>query len=151
MDSIAALMTHDHRRCDHLFAAAEALAAEADWSAAAAAVANLARELEAHFSAEEEILFPRFEAASGMTHGPTAMMRAEHADMRASMRVLQDAIAAHDRDEFAGEADTLLIMMQQHNMKEEHILYPMCDAHLGAAHPPTVAELGVRLQPEQVA
>lgn len=151
MDSIAALLTHDHRRCDHLFAAAEALAAAADWPAAAAAVADFARELETHFCAEEETLFPRFEAATGMTGGPTAMMRAEHADMRASVRLLQEAIAAHDRDEFAGEADTLLIMMQQHNMKEEHILYPMCDARLGDAHLPTVAELGARLQPEQAA
>jgi hemerythrin-like domain-containing protein len=40
------------------------------------------------------------------------------------------ALAQRDGDEFAGEAETLLILMQQHNMKEENILYPMCDAHL---------------------
>ena len=28
------------------------------------------------------------------------------------------------------DAETLLIMTQQHNMKEENILYPMCDQHL---------------------
>ena len=27
-------------------------------------------------------------------------------------------------------SDTLLIMIQQHNMKEENVLYPMCDQHL---------------------
>ena len=26
-------------------------------------------------------------------------------------------------------------MMQQHNMKEENILYPMCDQHLATALP----------------
>jgi hypothetical protein len=29
-----------------------------------------------------------------------------------------------------GNAETLLIMMQQHNVKEENVLYPMCDQHL---------------------
>ncbi|TRZ68118.1 MAG: hemerythrin domain-containing protein, partial [Rhodocyclaceae bacterium] len=29
-------------------------------------------------------------------------------------------------------AETLLILMQQHNMKEENILYPMCDQALAA-------------------
>ena len=28
------------------------------------------------------------------------------------------------------QAESLLIMMQQHNMKEENVLYPMCDQHL---------------------
>ena len=33
-------------------------------------------------------------------------------------------------ERYAGEAETLLIMMQQHNVKEEHVLYPMCDQRL---------------------
>jgi iron-sulfur cluster repair protein YtfE (RIC family) len=35
----------------------------------------------------------------------------------------------------AGNAETLLIMMQQHNVKEENVLYPMCDQHLTAQVP----------------
>ena len=40
------------------------------------------------------------------------------------------ARAAQDADAYSGEAETLLIMMQQHNMKEENMLYPMCDQRL---------------------
>ena len=50
--------------------------------------------------------------------------------MRDALERLQAALRAQDGDDFAGEAETLLIMMQQHNMKEENMLYPMCEAHL---------------------
>ena len=151
MSTIADLMTHDHRACDHDFARAEALAAKGDWPGAADALAAFSRALNAHFDAEEQRLFPAFEAATGMTQGPTQVMRAEHADMRAALAHLQQALAARDADEFAGEAETLLIMMQQHNMKEENILYPMCDMRLGGERDTLVDTLANRLSPEHVA
>ena len=52
--------------------------------------------------------------------------------MRALLTELAAACAAHDREAYAGVAETLLMLMQQHNMKEENILYPMCDQALGA-------------------
>ena len=36
----------------------------------------------------------------------------------------------NNRDDYLGIADTLLILMQQHNMKEEQMLYNMMDQHL---------------------
>lgn len=145
MSTIAELMTHDHRACDHDFARAETLAAKADWSGAAEALDAFARALNAHFDAEEQHLFPAFEAATGMTHGPTHVMRAEHRDMRDALERLQAALRAQDGDDFAGEAETLLIMMQQHNMKEENMLYPMCDQHLSAELPAILERLETEL------
>ena len=69
MTSIAELMTHDHRSCDHDFARAETLANKKDWDAAAQALDAFASGLEAHFQAEEQELFPRFEAATGEPMG----------------------------------------------------------------------------------
>ena len=66
-----------------------------------------------------------------MTMGPTQVMRMEHQQMRDLLDQAQAAIMAGDAEEYMGQAETLLIMMQQHNMKEENILYPMCDQHLG--------------------
>jgi hemerythrin-like domain-containing protein len=60
------------------------------------------------------------------------MMRYEHEQMRSLLGQLAAACAAKDRDSYAGVAETLLMLMQQHNMKEENILYPMCDQALGA-------------------
>ena len=151
MTSIAELMTHDHRSCDHDFARAETLAHKKDWDAAALALDAFATGLEAHFQAEEQELFPRFEAVTGMTQGPTQVMRGEHADMRATLAQLRAALASRDLDEFAGEAETLLIMIQQHNMKEENILYPMCDMRLGGERDTLVDTLANRLSPEHAA
>ena len=86
-----------------------------------------------------------------MTQGPTQVMRGEHAEMRATLAQLRAALASRDLDEFGGEAETLLIMMQQHNMKEENILYPMCDMRLGADRDTLVDTLANRLAPEHAA
>jgi DUF438 domain-containing protein len=79
---------------------------------------------------EEQTLFPAFEARTGMTMGPTQVMRMEHGQMRELIDAAVDALQAGNTDDFFGQTETLLIMMQQHNMKEENVLYPMCDQHL---------------------
>ena len=76
------------------------------------------------------MLFPAFEDATGMRMGPTQVMRMEHEQMRAMMNAAAAALAGGDREGFLGQVDSLLITMQQHNMKEENVLYPMCDQHL---------------------
>ncbi len=145
MSTIAELMTHDHRECDHLFASAETHAAKGEWEAATQAMSRFSSALEAHFDAEEQQLFPRFEAVTGMTGGPTQVMRGEHADMREVLAAMRDALVRRDAGDFAGEADTLMVMMQQHNMKEENILYPMCDARLADEGSELAAGLARRL------
>jgi hemerythrin-like domain-containing protein len=145
MATIADLMTDDHRACDHAFARAETLAARGQWEAAGEALDEFATALEAHFDAEEEQLFPRFEAVTGTTGGPTQVMRGEHADMRAVLAAMREAMSRRDAEDFAGEAETLIVMLQQHNMKEEGILYPMCDLQLAGERDRLVAELAGRL------
>ena len=132
MSITAPLSTH-HKHCDELFAQAEESCANGDWAEGERAFALLADQLETHFGSEEELLFPAFEAATGMTSGPTEVMRGEHRQMRDLLAQMKGALAAMDSDTFDGAAGTLLILMQQHNMKEENILYPMCDNALGSS------------------
>ena len=75
-------LRHHHKHCDELFAAAEAAAVDCDWTVAQRLLPDFIAEMETHFRTEEEVLFPAFEAATGMTMGPTRMMRLEHAQMR---------------------------------------------------------------------
>lgn len=121
-----------HQHCDELFSLMEQDVGQHNWIAAQKSLEDFLNEMEDHFRCEEEILFPAFEAASGMTQGPTQVMRVEHAQMRSLMQQLREESAAQSEDAFSGTAETLLILMQQHNMKEENILYPMCDQHVGA-------------------
>ena len=69
------------------------------------------------------------------------MMRHEHQQMRGLMDELATALAARDADGYRGVGETLLIMIQQHNVKEENILYPMCDAQLQSGAAPLAEAL----------
>ena len=138
---------HDHHKhCDELFAVAEARAHSSDWAGCETASAQLLGELEAHFATEEQVLFPAFEAATGMSGGPTQVMRMEHAQMRQLMTQMADALKGRDRNAYGGAADTLLILMQQHNMKEENILYPMCDRSLDRGEVDVASALRQRME-----
>ncbi|HNI20487.1 MAG TPA: hemerythrin domain-containing protein, partial [Nitrospira sp.] len=74
---------HDHHKfCDELFADAEDSAHGGEWVKCQEAFDRFRNELEAHFSTEENDLFPAFERTTGMAGGPTHVMRIEHAQMR---------------------------------------------------------------------
>lgn len=81
---------------------------------------------------EEEVLFAAVESARGGPMGPTQQMRLEHLDMRDLAQEMADAAARRDVEGFSGAADTMRVLMQQHNMKEERVLYPMAEQILGA-------------------
>ncbi|MEW6513185.1 MAG: hemerythrin domain-containing protein [Pseudomonadota bacterium] len=130
MSTLTEPLRHHHKHCDELFVSAEAAVIDKDWTTAAQLLPGFLAEMEAHFRTEEEMLFPAFEAATGMTMGPTRMMRVEHAQMRELFGQMRAALTHRDARDFAGVAETLLVLMQQHNMKEENILYPMCDRGL---------------------
>lgn len=132
MDTISSYMTSDHHRCDELFSQAEAAASGQDWAMIGANLQAFLDSMRQHFKMEEEVLFPAFEQRTGMSMGPTQVMRMEHVQMRELFDAMADAVKQQDRDEFLGQAETLLVMMQQHNMKEEQILYRMADQMLSA-------------------
>jgi iron-sulfur cluster repair protein YtfE (RIC family) len=127
MASLLGHLAADHSDCDKSFAEAEQAAAAGDWKGAQAAFSRFAGRMARHFAMEEEVLFPAFEARTGNNQGPTRVMRLEHAEMRELIDALREAIERCDAPGFAGNAETLLVLMQQHNLKEEQILYPMCD------------------------
>jgi hemerythrin-like domain-containing protein len=131
MNVTNALQDH-HKQCDSDFAIAEEAAQNGDWLTCAAAFAKLRDDMHLHFRIEEDVLFTAFEKKTGMTSGPTQVMRHEHNQIIELLKQLEAALQKKNGDEFGGVAETLLIMMQQHNMKEEKILYPMCDDALGS-------------------
>lgn len=140
--TIAETLTQDHRRCDRLLAAVEASAGRKDWGAAQSGAAELEAAMEAHFGFEEETLFPPLESATAMAMGPTGVMRMEHRQIRALLGDLRLAADARDGGECLGLLESLHLIIQQHNAKEEAILYPMADEALDAEAPALLGRLG---------
>ena len=129
MSTIKEYLTEDHRKCDELFALMEESAAKS-LEDAKEVCAEFMSETERHFQMEERVMFLEFENKTGMTQGPTAMMRHEHDQVRALMKQMEEARASGNKDKFFGLSETLMILMQQHNMKEEQMLYTMAQQHL---------------------
>lgn len=142
MSDVTTYMTGDHRHCDDLFAAFESAVGADDWEAAAAGVDAFLEAMRHHFELEETLLFPEFERLTGMSMGPTRIMRMEHEQMRGLFAELAAAVSARDGETALGVAETLNVLMQQHNLKEEEILYPMTDQALAGES----ADLVRRLQ-----
>lgn len=133
MTAITAFLTNDHRDCDDTFVDFENQLPSRDWPQLDRLWQDFSSHLKSHLQMEEEILFPAFEAATGITSGPTAVMRLEHQQMRELLADMDKALADEDADTAQGIAETLMFLIQQHNMKEENMLYPMCDGQIDAA------------------
>ena len=145
MATTTVLQNH-HKHCDELFADAEDLVRRGEWPQSVAQFARFCDEIEAHFASEEQVLFPALESATGMSGGPTQVMRYEHQQMRGLIADIAEAMTARQGEIAAALADTLLVMMQQHNLKEEHILYPMCDRTLAGGSLDLAGDLSRRVE-----
>ena len=143
MSQVQEFLKRQHVACDELLVAAESKALAGDWNETGLLFEQFASGLEHHLVIEEEVLFPAIEAAMGAPEGPTQVMRMDHEQMRALIAPLRTALESQDGDRFSGLAQSLLVLIQQHNMKEEQVLYPMADQVL-ASPGDVVAEMAAR-------
>ena len=125
---LAGFFAQDHRDCDSKWAELEGLLDSGSSDATNQAWKEFDDSMRRHFAMEEDILFPAFDARSGMGGGgPTAMMRMEHQQMRGLLDQIGAAMSTGDTEEALDLGDTLLMVIQQHNVKEEGMLYPMAE------------------------
>jgi len=129
--TLASFFLQDHRDCDAGWATVEKALNLGDADTGRRAWTEFEAAMIRHFAMEEEVLFPALEQATGMTQGPIAVMRMEHEQMKGLMKQISAALDSGDFDEAMDQGDTLLMVIQQHNGKEEGVLYPMSENALG--------------------
>ncbi len=100
---------------------------DGDWEAAARHFSDFEKATGRHFDMEEGVMFPAFESATGMSMGPTEVMRMEHSQMREVFAAMAEGMRLRNKAAYLGASETLLMLMQQHNLKEEQMLYRMAD------------------------
>ncbi|MBI1834968.1 MAG: hemerythrin domain-containing protein [Burkholderiales bacterium] len=132
-------LVKQHMECDDQLNRVEAALHKADLASAGRNFRLFDEQLEHHFHLEEERLFPAFEQATGMLNGPTVVMRGEHAEIRALRDQAALEIENGNMTAALASVDTLNVLIQQHNVKEENILYPMC----GGSVPHLMSVLGL--------
>jgi hemerythrin-like domain-containing protein len=125
---LAAFFEQDHRDCDARWVDVEELLDTLDVDAARVAWQKFNAGMRRHIAMEEEVLFPALESATSMGgSGPTAVMRMEHQQMRGLLDQIESAMESGDAEQAMDIGDTLLMLVQQHNIKEEDMLYPMAE------------------------
>ena len=144
---ISNYLVKEHRECDDIFAKAEEAAAKGDFKKTKEEFLKFADETLHHFKKEEEELFPEFENMTGSSDGPTMVMRYEHDQVRGLMGKMAQAIEAEDKDAYLSLAESMMILLQQHNMKEEQMLYAMCDRVFDAAKKEEVISKMEKVEP----
>lgn len=142
--TVTELLGTDHQRLDAILGEVERVVAGGALPAAARAFAEFACGLDRHIDAEEKILFPSFEQATGISGGPTSVMREEHAEIRRFVEGVSTAFRQGDGPSARRALDGLRALLIAHNRKEEQILYPMADE--AAGDPPEQDALARRIQ-----
>jgi len=120
-------MTHDHRECDNLYAPLEEAMGEENWQKALELYMPFKNAMLKHFAMEEEVLFPKMEEFMGGGEGPIHVMKMEHSQIRSVIEQLGEAINDKNKQKALGLGETFMILTQQHNMKEEQVLYTMAE------------------------
>ena len=141
MSNIQEHLIPQHKTCDDHFVKAEKAATAGAWPEVEKYFSAFLKEMKAHFSREEEVLFPEIEKFIGSGMGPTVIMRDEHEQMRGLFDELSLALEKKDSGSYLGATETLMILMQQHNMKEENILYSMADNFLASNSGDVIARM----------
>ena len=131
MSTILEFLGGDHRTCDDLFASAEVAVAQKNWDSARGLFERFQTAMAHHLAMDEKVLFPAFESRTHNSTGPTQVMRMEHEQMRELMQEMARAVTESSQDRYLGLSETLNMLMQQHTLKEENMLYPMSDQVLG--------------------
>jgi hemerythrin-like domain-containing protein len=137
----------DHRALDAVLLEAEKAARAGSFPDARRQFAAFASGLVRHIEAEESVLFPEIEEVHPATRGPTAVMRAEHHELRALVGEIGEALET-PTDGWATSFRRLKELLLAHNAKEERVLYPMADAALqsGGRSGPVANRLSATLE-----
>ena len=130
--TINQFMTQDHRSCDTQFAELENIVDSGNFEGAKQMFDEFQNHMLTHFKMEEEVMFEEFNNCGSGGCNPTGVMIMEHDQMRNLMSQMQQAIEIKHKEQFLGLSENLLFVMQQHNMKEEQIMYNMADEALNS-------------------
>ncbi|HYC42104.1 MAG TPA: hemerythrin domain-containing protein [Noviherbaspirillum sp.] len=147
MDTICAYLKHDHQRCDDLFYQAETSIAQRNWKGAIDNFRKYQDVLRQHIRMEEKVLLPTFEQTLVGGSEPVAMLRSEHRQINGIVNRMWEAIQRFDPADYVLHAETLTLLMQQHTLKEEEMLYPLLDRALACKRSKIISAMAEYLHP----
>ena len=129
--NVTEFLERDHRRLCSIFPDVARLLAAGSFQESAHRFAEGACGLNWHIDAEERVLFPAFDEATGNTNGATVAMRAEHLEIRRLMAATRAALGLPDADKSSEALRQLVGAVSAHSAEEVQVLYPLTDHAIG--------------------
>ena len=129
-ESVTGYLACDHDRLDEALRSVSSAVAGGRFAEAVAGYERFESGLLCHLRVEEELVFPVFEARSGMMNGPTDAMRNEHRQVRMALALMRRGLLQSDAIAYGDGLRFFESVLPDHHAKEEHILYPALDSLL---------------------
>lgn len=128
MVSIKEFMTNDHRDCDELYILSEEQIAK-DFNSAKESFLKFYEATNNHFSMEEMVLFPMI--SPHMQDANTLRsLEMEHESVRELLSKALKALEKKDINQFLSIGETMMMLLSQHNIKEEQSIYTLANIAL---------------------
>ena len=127
MTTTIEILSAQHQDVLAQLAAVEAEIGASDASNLATFAGYLEAEVMHHFELEEQALFPLLENHLPTTHGPLAIMNAEHVEFRQLLQGLTAAVHAGALIAQRTQAVDLIALLRGHIAKEDQVLFPMAE------------------------
>jgi hemerythrin-like domain-containing protein len=132
-DGVRDYLTWDYERLEAVLTAVEVDVEAGRLAAAERRYGEFRDGLRRHIRIEEELLFPLFEARTGVAPGPTEVMRSEHREIEQAIRIMEEGLTTRSVERFDEGRRFLAATLPDHHAKKEHILYPTTDRLLSDA------------------
>lgn len=127
METICDCLAYVHRHCDDLFSQVEISVTRKEWAQAEEKFQQFDHALKRHLEMEETILFPVFKRTMHNSAVPIGMLQLDHQHIRMMAGRLYESLCRCDPVDFMIHTETFTILMQEHSIKEEDMLYPLLD------------------------
>lgn len=147
MDTICDYLCHEHHHCDAMFERMQGSLDRQDWSGLDTHFHQFDDALKQHMRMEEKVLFPAFLRFIQQAEGPISMLRLEHQRIQTVLERMLDALKRFNTIDFLLHTETLTLLIRQHYVKEEEMLYPLLDRVLSDKRAPILHAMGECLAP----
>src|SRR5215831_9030613 len=130
---LAEIANHHRHEMESRFAAVADSLRRAAWSASGERFAALRGRIEAHMSIEERDIFPLLDRLLPQ-RDLIAALRREHARFREVLAYVGACIDMRDASAASFALERLFEQLENHDAREEWILFPMCERLLDHEH-----------------
>lgn len=133
VESVSGYLSADHERLLAILDGAARRVGEREFGKARACLARFEAGLRRHMDLEERVLFPVFDVRTGLSGGPTTLLRDEHREILHAVDLMGESLIGRDAAAFRDAFAFFSQAFAAHTTKEHRFLFSAVDRMLSDA------------------